>query len=79
MTEPSQDTPRFYAHASGEGSGRGHLVKDAVSFEDAAIRFAEDRLDAEADGEVRVIVRDPETGEQHCFCVDVGDETAEPC
>lgn len=73
------DTPRFYAHASSEGSGRGHLVKDAVSFEDAAIRFAEDRLDAAADGEVRVIVRDPETGEQHCFCVDVGDETAEPC
>jgi hypothetical protein len=70
---------RFYAHASGEGSGRGHLVKEAESFEDAAIRFAEDRLDAEEDGQVKVIVRDAQTGEQHCFCVDVGEETAEPC
>lgn len=70
---------QFYAHASSEGSGRGHLVKDAASFEDAAIRFAEDRMDAEEDGQVRVIVRDTETGEQHCFCVDVGEETASPC
>jgi hypothetical protein len=46
---------------------------------DAAIRFAEDRLDAEEDGQVKVIVRDAQTGEQHCFCVDVGEETAEPC
>lgn len=70
---------KFYAHASSEGSGRGHLVAEATSFEDAAIRFAEDRLDAEEEGQVKVIVRDAETGEQHCFCVDVGDETAAPC
>ena len=72
-------THQFYAHASAEGSSRGHLVRDATSFEDAAIRFAEDRLDVEEEGQVRVIVRDAETGEQHCFCVDVGEETAEPC
>jgi hypothetical protein len=70
---------QFYAHASGEGSSRGHLVRGASSFEDAAIRFVEDRLDAEQDGQVKVLVRDAETGEQHCFCVDVGEETAEPC
>jgi hypothetical protein len=76
---PETAERRFYAHASAEGSGRGHLVADASTFEDAAIRFAEDRLDAEEDGQVRVIVRDAQTGEQHCFCVDVGEETAEPC
>ena len=75
----AQAAPQFYAHASSEGSGRGHLVKDAASFEDAAIRFAEDRLDAAEGGDLRVIVRDPETGEQHCFCVDVGEGEAEPC
>jgi hypothetical protein len=79
MSQPQPDAQRFYAHASSEGGGHGHLVKDAVSFEDAAIRFAEDRLDSASDGEVRVIVRDPDTGEQHCFCVDVGEESAEPC
>lgn len=50
MPQPATDTPRFYAHASSEGSGRGHLVKDAVYFEDAAIRFVEDRLDGRGRG-----------------------------
>jgi hypothetical protein len=79
MSPPSDPAQRFFAHASSEGPGRGHLVAGASTFEDAAMRFVEDRLDAEEDGQVKVIVRDAETGEQHCFCVDVGEETAQPC
>jgi hypothetical protein len=79
LKEAAMPQHQFYAHASAEEAGRGHLVREASSFEDAAIRFAEDRYDAAEAGELKVIVRDADTGEQHCFCVDVGEGEVEPC
>jgi hypothetical protein len=71
---------RFVAHARGEPRHSEHVVPEAASFEDAALRFTEHWSPApDADGEVSVIVTDYATGEQQCFVVDLDAGEAEPC
>ena len=70
---------RYYAHAREEERGRAHPVPGAVSLQDAALRFAEHWTGADGGGEVRVIARDGDTGEERCFCIDLGGGEAEPC
>lgn len=72
------DAPRrYYVHdcARERGSGR---VAAADDFHEAAIAFAEECPHAEA-GELRLIVRDCETGREQCFVVDLAQHAAEPC
>jgi hypothetical protein len=73
-------TPRrFSAHAANESRQR---TCDLVgqSFEDAALAFVERwHPQADEDGEVEVMVTDCETGERHCFRIDVGSGEAAPC
>lgn len=70
---------RFSVHASHEGREHGRLV-EGRSFEEAAIAFVEIWSPAvDADGDVSVIVCDAESGQAHCFTIDVESGQAEPC
>ena len=74
-----QDTRTYRVHARGADHNHGHAV-DAVSFEDAAVAFVElwhPPLDA--DNEVSVIVREADSGVEHCFRIDLDSGEAAPC
>lgn len=79
MNPATEEARRFSAHAANEGRQRTCDVFGA-SFEDAAFEFVE-RWHPEPDetGEVEVMVTDCETGERHCFRIDVQSGDAEPC
>lgn len=76
---PAQTAQRRYSvHAAEATPSRAHLV-EGVSFEDAALQFAEDRH-PEGDGEVvSLFVEDCETGERQCFRIDLASGEAAPC
>ena len=80
MTSAATSSPRFVAHARGEPRHSEHLVPEAASFEDAALRFTEHWSPApDAQGEVSIIVTECSTGEQQCFVVDLDAGEAAPC
>ncbi|MDP3660685.1 DUF5961 family protein [Phenylobacterium sp.] len=69
----------FSVHATEGAPGRAHMVEGA-SFEDAAVHFAmEWGVDADGDGEASVMVEDQDSGERHCFRIDLGSGDAAPC
>lgn len=77
MAEMQSELRQFTVHAAHEGGV--HTVEGA-SFEEAAVNFVETWHPSEdADGDVSVIVRDTETGHEHCFLVEVATGAAGPC
>jgi hypothetical protein len=68
---------RFSVHGVEDAPSRGHLV-DGVSFEDAALRYVEDRH-IEAAEDVSLLVEDCATGERQCFRIDLSTGEAAPC
>ena len=67
----------FSAHAAHRAD---HHIVEGVSFEDAAVAFAERwASDAEADDGLRILVTDRESGEEQCLIVHLGEGEAEPC
>jgi hypothetical protein len=79
MAEMQSEIRQFAVHAAHEGAAGGHTVEGA-SFEEAAVNFVETWHPVEsADGDVSVIVRDTETGHEHCFLVEVATGAAGPC
>ena len=73
------DTHRFYVHASDAARGAGRVIEDAASPDEAAFIFAEHGL-ADADREnVALIVKDCDTGAQHCFRIDLATGESAPC
>lgn len=81
MAQPASDpsSRRFYAHDRGVGRGSGHVVEGAGDFHDAAILFAETWAPADPAGEVSVIVKDCDSGEEQCFIVHLDEGEADPC
>ena len=70
---------RFLVHAAHEGRHRGHAVEGA-SFEDAAVAFVEAwSPEVDAEGEVSVVVVDPEDGRTCCFRIDSETGETGPC
>ncbi len=69
----------FYAHDRNAHRQGGAMINDADSFHDAAVAYAERQAPASEGGELSVIVKDCETGEEHCFVVSLDDGEAEPC
>ena len=82
MTAQSDVSPqrRFSVHGVEAAPGRALLV-EGLSFEDAALRFAEDQhIEAEdGEGDLSLMVEDCETGERQCFRIDLSTGEAEPC
>lgn len=73
-------TQTFYAYADAVGRGHGHSVQ-AESIEAAAVAYVEAwSPPVDGDNDVRVFVRDPEDGVEHCFTLDLGDGgEPQPC
>lgn len=72
-------THRYYVHASDAHRGEGRVIEAAESPEEAAFVFAEHGLvDASRDS-VAIMVKDCDTGAQHCFRIDLETGVSAPC
>ena len=70
---------RFRVRARHADGQHGRLVSEA-SFEAAAIAYVEDVHPVTEEGDtVGVIVRDLESGHEHCFWIDLDTGQAAPC
>lgn len=70
---------RFSVHGTDETPSRSLMV-EGVSFEDAALSFAEHQHPAPDDGgEVPLLVEDCESGERQCLRVDLATGETAPC
>ena len=71
--------PEFRVQAHNDAGHRPRVLTEP-SFEAAALAYVEDWPHTIDDNpEVRVIVRDLESGREHCFCVDLGTGQADDC
>lgn len=71
---------RFEAYATQDARHMTHPVPDAANFLEAAVLFAERWTHASSgEAEVSVTVVDRDTGERHCFRIDLDSEEARPC
>ncbi|HEY5288548.1 MAG TPA: DUF5961 family protein [Caulobacteraceae bacterium] len=67
----------FHVRARHIDAHHGHIVSEA-SFEAAAIAYVE-RYPHDLEGELRVIVRDAASGQEHCFIIDMDTGETGPC
>lgn len=78
MTQASE-TRSFSVHARHVDAHHARVIQEA-SFEAAAVAYAEDlHVPVDEGDEVSLIVRDLETGHEHCFKVDLASGGTEPC
>jgi hypothetical protein len=79
MTHVPSESRRFSVHARHVGSHHARVVEEA-SFEAAAVAYAEDfHLPLTDEQEISVIVRELETGREHCFRIDLDSGGAALC
>jgi hypothetical protein len=72
-------TRSFSVHARHVDAHHARIVQEA-SFEAAAVAYAEDlHVAVEDGGEISLVVRDLETGHEHCFRVDLTSGETAPC
>lgn len=70
---------QFRVHARDLADHRARVLSEP-SFEAAAIAYAEEYPHSiDDDPEIRVVVRDLETGHEHCFTVDLGSGDTSSC
>jgi hypothetical protein len=74
----SAETRRFVVHAHHVGAHHARLL-EARSFEAAAVTYVEDLHVLGDDQEIRVIVREVDTHQEHCFRIDLERGEAAPC
>jgi hypothetical protein len=72
------ETRQFVVHARHIDAHHARTLHER-SFEAAAVAYVEDLHDFGSDHEVSVIVRDVDSGHEHCFRVDVDFGEAAPC
>jgi hypothetical protein len=73
------ESRRYAVHAASEARAHGHTV-EAVSFEEAALEFLEAwHPQADADGDVTLVVTECESGREHCLRIDAGTGETAPC
>lgn len=79
MTDVPRESRAFSVHARHVDSHHARRLEEA-SFEAAAVAYLEDfhppLID---DHEISVIVRELETGREHCFRIDLESGKAQPC
>jgi hypothetical protein len=75
----TQDTHRYRVHPR-DVEGSPVRVLEEVSFEAAAVAYAEDfGYVTDAAHELKVIVQDLDSGHQHCFLIDLDTGETDPC
>ena len=81
MTQHSTPPRRFSVHARHLDRHHARLVEEAT-FEAAAVAYAQDLAEAGVDapmGAVNVVVRDVESGHEHCFRLDLDSGETAAC
>lgn len=79
MTAVARETRQFSVHARDVDSHHPRLLEEA-SFEAAAVAFVEDFHPPVGDSnEISVVVREVDTGHEHCFRIDLDSGDASPC
>lgn len=77
--QPSASSRRFAVHAASEGRHRFETVY-GDGHEDAAVGYVERCSPApDDDGALTVIVTDCESGQEHCYRIDLGTGETAPC
>ena len=74
MNSTASDNRRFRVHARHIDAHQGRVIAEPT-FEAAAIAYAEDMHVSSGDGdgdEIAIIVRDLDSGHEHCFRLDLG-------
>ena len=73
------ETRQFSVHARHVDGHHARVLEEA-SFEAAAVAYVEDfHAVVGDDNAISVIVREVETGHEHCFRIDLGSGEAAPC
>jgi hypothetical protein len=75
---PAAPRHRFTVHAA-HVAGRHARILEEISFEAAAVAYVEDLDEPGGDEEISVIVRDLESGHEHCFRIDLRSGETSPC
>jgi hypothetical protein len=79
MPQAATDHRQFRVHARHIDSHHARTLEEA-SFEAAAVAYVEDfHLTVGDEKEISVIVREVETGHEHCFRIDLDSGEAAPC
>lgn len=79
MAQAIDQTRKFSVHARHVDSHHARILEEK-SFEAAAVAYVEDFHPAvDQDNEVSVIVRDVDSGHQHCFKIDLDSGETAPC
>jgi hypothetical protein len=79
MTEVAHQTRQFSVHVRHMDSHHARLLEEA-SFEAAAVAFVDDFHPPLGDEHaISVIVREVETGHEHCFRIDLDTGETLPC
>ena len=78
MTQATPETRAFRVHARHIDAHHARTL-DERSFEAAAIAYVEDLHEVGDEPEVSVIVRDLDSGHEHCFRIDLGSGETSTC
>jgi hypothetical protein len=79
MTDVLPSARRFRVRTLHADDHHGYVVAE-LSFEAAAVAYLEDRpIFTDEHDEIRVIVRDLESGHEHCFRIDLETGETAPC
>ena len=79
MTVADNETRTFSVRARDVDSHHARTLEEA-SFEAAAVAYVEDFHPPVGDSDdISVIVREVDTGHEHCFRIDLGTGEAAPC
>jgi hypothetical protein len=78
MPAPQTDQRKFCVHAA--DLGHSSRIVEEASFEAAAVAYAEDYpLIVGEDDDLRVIVQDMDSGQEHCFRINLDTGSTAPC
>ncbi len=79
MTQAEPAARRFHVHARHTEAHHARVVEE-VSFEAAAVAYVEDFAPpVTTQDDISVIVRDVDSGHEHCFRIDLETGDAAPC
>jgi Family of unknown function (DUF5961) len=79
MSPASPETRTFRVHARHVDANHARTLQEP-SFEAAAVAYLEDLHDIPGDGdEISVIVREVESGHEHCFRIDLDSGETSAC
>ncbi len=75
---PVTEIRRFSVHARHVDAHHARTLAER-SFEAAAVAYVEDLHDVSAEHEISVIVRDLDSGHEHCFMIDLDSGETQSC